>query len=95
MYVDENYVLLKSAEISLFFPAYNFIFYFQIFETSSDTWNTFRSFEFGKPVLTISEPELLRDILVKDFPVFNYRRVSYQKMNILIIRESIFKSTDN
>lgn len=36
----------------------------------------FRQFEFSKPVLTVSEPELLRDILVKDFPIFNKRRVS-------------------
>ncbi|KAF8773088.1 Cytochrome P450 3A11 like protein [Argiope bruennichi] len=34
------------------------------------------SFEGSKPIVIVTDPDLLRDILVKDFHVFPYRRVS-------------------
>ncbi|CAG2174613.1 unnamed protein product, partial [Oppiella nova] len=34
----------------------------------------FGVYELGKPVLYLSDPELIREVLVKDFHIFNNRR---------------------
>ncbi|CAG2177160.1 unnamed protein product, partial [Oppiella nova] len=37
----------------------------------------FGVYELGKPVLYLSDPELIREVLVKDFHIFTNRRVSH------------------
>ncbi len=47
----------------------------------------FGIYELGKPVLYLSDPELIREVLVKDFHIFTNRRVSH----LCYIFDTIFK----
>jgi hypothetical protein len=62
---------------------------------SDNNYPCFRIFEGTAPIILLADPDLLRNVLIKDSQLFINRRVRHKNFFLLLLYLNMFVNTDN